>query len=106
MLTKQERKTQKTLLRQREEARTQAETLASEVERLKGDVNVLAAEEIRKATAASDEALRRAEVERDGAVRERDALLKDFDKAIAVHLNDTKKELEFTATKLSAASAR
>jgi DNA repair exonuclease SbcCD ATPase subunit len=103
MPTKQERKTQKKLLKQRDDARTQAESLASEVERLKGDVNVLAAEEIRKATAQSTEALRTAEAERDRAVRERDALLKDFDRAIAVKLDETQKELEATQAKLAAA---
>jgi DNA repair exonuclease SbcCD ATPase subunit len=103
MLTKKQRKTQKKLLEQREEARLQAESLASEVERLKGDVNVLASEEIRKATAESAEAQRKAEAEAAKAIRERDALLKDFDRAIAVRLDETTKELEATKLKLAAA---
>jgi uncharacterized membrane protein YccC len=103
MLNRRERKTQKTLLKQREDSRAQAEALASQVERLKGDVNVLAAEEIRKAVAASNEAARGAEVERDRALRERDALLKDFDSAIARRLDDTQKELDAVKAKLAAA---
>jgi DNA repair exonuclease SbcCD ATPase subunit len=103
MLNRRERKTQKTLLKQREDSRAQAEALASQVERLKGDINVLAGEEIRKATAASNEALRVAEMDRDRALRERDALLKDFDSAIARRLDDTQKELDAIKAKLAAA---
>lgn len=103
MLTKQERKTQKTVLAQRDAARAEVESLKSEVERLKGDVHVLAGEEIAKATAESKDTVRRVEFERDKANRERDALLKNFDSAIAVRLEATRKELEETAAKLQAA---
>lgn len=103
MLTKQERKTQKKVLEQRDEARTQIDTLKGEIERLKGDVHVLAGEEIRKIQRANADEVMKIGFERDKANRERDALLKDFDKAIAVKLDETKRDLDSTIAQLQTA---
>lgn len=103
MLTRQEWRTQKKLLAQRNGARTEVEALSAEVERLKGDVRVLAAEEIRKVEREFHEQLAAAHNERDKAIAERDALLKNFEGAIAEKLDATKKELTLVTARLHAA---
>lgn len=94
MLTKQERRTQKKVLEQRNEARTEVDTLKAEVERLKGDVKVLAAEEIRRIEREAAEEISKAGVARARAERERDDLMKDFEGALSRKLDETKAELE------------
>jgi chromosome segregation ATPase len=103
MLTKQERKTQKKVLVQRDAARSEAEQLRAEVERLKGDVRVLAAEEIRKVEREAEAKVHEAEKALSFAKRELDALMKDFDSAIRTKMEETQKELADTQARLQSA---
>lgn len=103
MLTKQERRTQRKVLEQRNAARAEVESLKAEVERLHGDVRVLAAEEIRKIERENAAQLAKANTDKVRAEKERAELLADFEGALTRKLDETKRDLESTKAQLAAA---
>lgn len=94
MLTRQERRTQKKVLEQRDTARTEVDSLKAENERLRGDVRVLAEAEIRAVERAAKEQVQAALAAKERAEKERAELLADFEGALTRKLEETRKELE------------
>lgn len=103
MLTRREKRTQKKVLNQRDEARTAADALKAETERLKGDVKALAGEEIQRLEREFASRTAALVGERDRATREREALLKDFEGALTAKLEETRAELMVTQATLASA---
>ncbi len=93
MLTRQERRTQKKVLAQREEARQKADTLSSEVTRLQSDVNLAAAEVINAVRREAAAQIAEAKNAEKAAVAERDRLRADMHAAAAAEFDALNKTI-------------
>lgn len=105
LLTKQQRRSQRKLVEQRDAARAAEAVVKSENERLMQGVRVVAAEEIQRVESACRAAVQMVGAERDAAVAERDALVKNFDAAMTTRIQLVQDKLAETQQAFEAARA-
>lgn len=100
---KQQRRTHRKLLAQRNAARTEQDRLAARIEVLNGDIAVVAGEEIRRMKQECDARVSEALRVKLAAEAERDAVLNDFDNAMKQRISQTVADLEQARANLKVA---